>query len=287
MTDTRTIKTLKELTIKDNFMFGAVMMDEENCRRLLELTLGFPIARVVVSKEKSIVFNPEYKGVRLDIFAKDESNTHYNVEMQMAKKPALGKRARYYHSQLDMELLLVGDDYSELPDVYVIFICDFDPFGKERYCYTFENHCREEAGLHLPDGSHSVFLSTYGKNAEEVPQELVKFLEFVKADLSESGEDFEDDFISRLQKTIGEVKKSREMEERFMIFKEMLRDERAEGRVEGKVEDILDLLEDLGTVPEELRGKIMAEKDLAILKNWLRAAAKADSVEDFLANICL
>lgn len=26
-------KQLKELTLKDNFMFGAVMMEEENCRR--------------------------------------------------------------------------------------------------------------------------------------------------------------------------------------------------------------------------------------------------------------
>ena len=43
-------KTLKELTIKDNFMFGAVMCDEKNCRRLLELVLGFPIERVEVSK---------------------------------------------------------------------------------------------------------------------------------------------------------------------------------------------------------------------------------------------
>lgn len=27
-------KTLKELTLKDDFMFGAVMSDEENCRQL-------------------------------------------------------------------------------------------------------------------------------------------------------------------------------------------------------------------------------------------------------------
>lgn len=63
-------KQLKELTIKDNFMFGAVMMEEENCRRFLELALGFPIERVEVSKEKSIVYHPEYKGVRLDVYAK-------------------------------------------------------------------------------------------------------------------------------------------------------------------------------------------------------------------------
>lgn len=74
-------KTLRELTIKDNFMFGAVMCDEENCRRLLELVLEFQIDRVVVSKEKCMVYHPEYKGIRLDVYAKDENNTHYNVEM--------------------------------------------------------------------------------------------------------------------------------------------------------------------------------------------------------------
>ena len=45
-------KTLQELTIKDNFMFGTVMMDEEICRELLELVLGFRIAKMTVSKEK-------------------------------------------------------------------------------------------------------------------------------------------------------------------------------------------------------------------------------------------
>lgn len=56
-------------------MFGAAMMEEENCRRFLELELGFLIERVEVSREKSIVYHPEYKGVRLDVYAKDEKNT--------------------------------------------------------------------------------------------------------------------------------------------------------------------------------------------------------------------
>ncbi|WP_330684606.1 hypothetical protein [Blautia sp. XA-2221] len=54
-------KTLQDLTIKDNFMFGAVMSVEENCKSFLEMVLGFPIARVVVSKEKSMIYHPEYK----------------------------------------------------------------------------------------------------------------------------------------------------------------------------------------------------------------------------------
>lgn len=32
-------KTLQELTIKDNFLFGAVMVNEENCKEFLEMVL--------------------------------------------------------------------------------------------------------------------------------------------------------------------------------------------------------------------------------------------------------
>ena len=62
-------KQLKELTIKDNFMFGAVMMDEENCKGLLERVLQIKIDYVEISKDKSIVYHPEdvYKRQRMSI----------------------------------------------------------------------------------------------------------------------------------------------------------------------------------------------------------------------------
>ena len=124
-------KTLQELTLKDNFLFAAVMMEQENCKRLLELALGIEIDYVEVNTEKSIVYHPEYKGVRLDVFVRDEKNTRFNVEMQVAKQ-SLEKRTRYYHSQMDMEMLLTGVPYEELPNCYVLFICDFEDEFVER-----------------------------------------------------------------------------------------------------------------------------------------------------------
>ena len=126
---------LKNLTIKNNFMFAAVMSDEENCKGFLERALPIKIDHVEISTEKNIVYRPEYKGVRLDVYAKDENNTRYNVEMQVLKQTALGRRSRYYQSQMDMELLVKGCEYAELPDSYVIFLCDFDPFGEGKYRY--------------------------------------------------------------------------------------------------------------------------------------------------------
>lgn len=278
-------KKFKELTFKDNFMFGAVMIDEENCRKFLEMTLGFPISKVEVAKEKSIIYHPEYKSVRLDIYAKDEQNTHYNVEMQVIQKDNLAKRSRYYHSQIDMELLLAGLEYEKLPKSYVIFICDFDPFGREKYCYTFEMRCSENAKIELKDGSWTIFLSTCGKNDNEVPETLVKFLKFVKADLEESEKDFEDEFVKQIQESIRRVKSNREMEGRHMLFEELLRDERKEGRIEGRAEMLVELLQDLGEVPENLRKKIMAQRDSQILREWAKKALIFSSIEEFEKNM--
>ena len=225
-------KTLQELTISSAFMFGAVMADPELCKDLLERVLEIPIARVEVSKEKSIVYNPEYKGVRLDVYAADGNNTHYNIEMQALPVTAIEKRARYYHGQVDMELLLSGLPYAELPDTYVIFICDFDPFGLEKYRYTMQKVCKEESSLLMEDGAHTIFLSTKGRNGEEVPEELVKFLKYVGAPLSESENDFQDNFVEKLQEAVRKVKVSREMGARYMTLQELLNDERAAGRAE-------------------------------------------------------
>ena len=122
---------------------------------------------------------------------------------------------------------------------------------------------------------------------------LVKFLKYVKAGLDESTEDFQDDFVQRLQDAVRNVKASREMEERYMLLEELLKEERengriegkaegkVEGKVEGKAESILELLSDLGEVPEELRKKILGEKDLDILKSYLKKASASKTIEEF------
>ena len=202
-------KNLQELTIKDNFMFGAVMIEEANCRGFLEMVLGIPIQSLSIDLEKSLVYHPEYKGIRLDVIAKDEANTHYNVEMQVLQKTALGRRSRYYHSQIDMELLTSGLDYSKLPNSFVIFVCDYDPFGLKKYCYTFLNRCEEENTLKLDDGNVTIFLSTHGKNPQDVSEGMVRFLKFVKASLKASIADYKDDFVKQLQDTIVRIKASR------------------------------------------------------------------------------
>jgi predicted transposase/invertase (TIGR01784 family) len=252
----RNNKTLQELTIADDFMFGAVMQDPENCRLLLERILGMSIAHVDVIREKSITYHPEYKGVRLDVVAKDGNNTRFDVEMQVRKTP-IGKRSRYYHSQMDMEILLAGTDYDKLPNSYVIFICDYDPFGKGRYRYTFNTKCIEDPGVDIDDGVHTIILSNRGTNCDDISEELLSFLQYSRKSLAESREESQDAFIQRIQKSVCQVKASREMGELYMKLQLLLKEERQEGREEGRILGTIETMYDEGKSKEQITDRVV------------------------------
>ena len=223
-------KKLQDLTIKDAFMFAAVMSDTEQCRHLLELVLEMPILEVDVITEKSISYHPEYHGVRLDVLAEEAgTKRRFNVEMQVKTEHALAKRSRYYHAQMDMDALLTGETYDKLPDTYVIFICDFAPFAKRLYRYTVQNRI-QETGEMLNDGSHTIILSTKGENESEVSEKLVNFLKYVGQEADET----DDDYIKKIQEQIKRIKQNRDWEGKYMLLEEMMRDERMEGRQEGQ-----------------------------------------------------
>ena len=126
-----------------------------------------------------------------------------------------------------------------------------------------------------------------------MPPELVKFLKYVKAGLKESTEDFADSFVRRVQDAVRNVKTSREMEEQYMLLEELIKEEREDARQqallegrelgisEGRISDILELLSDLGEVPEDIRKALEEEKDPEVLGTCLKHAAKAASMDEF------
>ena len=188
---------------------------------------------------------------------------------------------------MDMELLRSGHGYGELPETYVIFVCDFDPCGCGRYLDTFENCCLEDGELKLNDGCRSLFLSTHGRNPGETPHEIASFLECLKT--GKAAECAGDTLAGRLQTSMEQIKQSREMEDRFMTIGELIEDDleeaRAEGRAEGittgRAQMILEMLRDKGFISEKTADRVLKEKNLTVLKEWNRLAVEAQSVQEF------
>lgn len=64
-------------------------------------------------------------------------------------------------------------------------------------------------------------------------------------------------------------------------MKEYLKMERRDSFAEGKAESLLDVLEDKGEIPKILKQKIQSEKDVEVLRKWLKVATKVSTVSEF------
>lgn len=58
-----------------------------------------------------------------------------------------------------------------------------------------------------------------------------------------------------------------------------------EGMQQAKQEDVLELLEEIGTIPEMLEKQIREQCDMEVLKRWLKLAAKVETIEEFSTSI--
>lgn len=68
----------------------------------------------------------------------------------------------------------------------------------------------------------------------------------------------------------------------FEYNEEEMKKIRADEYSVGKAENVLDLLEDVGEIPAGLHERILSETDLVLLKKWLKLAAKARTVREFM-----
>lgn len=88
----RKCKSYEELELSDDFMFAKVMQNKALCKELLELIMGFPIADIVyLEEQKTLDVAANAKSVRMDVYAADENQTIYDIEMQTGKKKHLPK----------------------------------------------------------------------------------------------------------------------------------------------------------------------------------------------------
>ncbi len=203
----------EELRISNDFIFGKVMQDAELCKELLQRILpDLEIDHIEYPElQKTMKEDFDAKGIRLDVYVNDGKGTVYDIEMQAVTSKHLPRRARYYQSMIDLQLVDKGQDYDTLNNSYIIFICLSDLFGKNRRMYTFENVCREDSEVMLNDGAKKVFLNAEGRSGT-VSGELKAFLEYV------AGRPSEDAFVKKLNEAVEKAKKNREWRHEYMTL---------------------------------------------------------------------
>jgi len=208
----------ENLRISNDFMFGKIMQNPKLCKELLQRILPeLEIDHVEYPEaQKGIRPDADAKSVRLDVYVLDGKGTVYDIEMQVVNTKELPKRARYYQSMIDLQMIDKGESYKKLKPGYIIFICPFDIFRKGRHIYTFENICKEDKDILLEDGTTKIFLNTAG-DKDDVSDGLKAFLDYV------AGKKPKDSFVEELEEAVKEARKNREWRHEYMTL--LMRDQ--------------------------------------------------------------
>ena len=188
------------------------------------------------------------------------------------------------------------EDSIKIQDITITFVC-------HRYPRSLMRHLKEERGYQITGVEDGIYYII----GDKIPIQMILTKELSEKHnlwLKSLTDDLEGaDTVRRLIEQYGEhtenklyqsvmnlivratQDKFKEVKTMCEALEELMKDEmdakKAEGKMEGKTESVLDLLLDLGEVPEKLRAEIMGQKNPEILKQWIKYAARAETVEEF------
>ncbi len=129
--------------------------------------IGF-VLRIILGRNdltvKKIQVQTELRNMQghssvLDVFAVDDKNTQYDIEVQSRSDGAKPKRARFYSGLIDSHTLAPGEDYEMLPEKYVIFFTENDVFGKCLPIYTVSRRIDELDYAPFNDCEHIIYVN--------------------------------------------------------------------------------------------------------------------------------
>ena len=238
------MKQFKNLTIQDDFMFAKVMTANlELTKKAIEVITERKVEDIQFHKAQ-YTSNPyiEAKGTRFDVLLEGD-DVRYDIEMQVRKQNDLTQRNTYYTSMLVVDSLRKGMSYKELPHIFVIFICIFDPFdvGKERYIAS-ERLCSE--GKDITDevnyngGYDKIYLNagSVKPTHTEGNKDLTNFLEYIRNNV------ISDELTEEMNNLVENTRINAEVELEYMTLEEKLNEFKAEGKQEQAIETARNLL---------------------------------------------
>ena len=194
---------MEKIKFTNATMFALAMNNEKFCAGLLERVMGGrKVAdllirdKVDLDVEENIIASLRAKKVTLDVRFSD-SEGWYCFEMQVRNEHNIEKRSRYYHSVIDTAEVKEGDKYKDIKAGYVIFLCCFDPFEKDKAKYDFVTYDPINS-LQLDDQRYTMILNS---KASEVPDELRTLFDYINNDVVDADDSLIqeiDEFVVRM-----------------------------------------------------------------------------------------
>ena len=179
----------EKLDVMDNFLFNQLCTNPQTregfLRCLIKNLLGKEAGKIVIRAENMIYPTlPDKRGVRLDVQIdeldqKDDITTIYDIEPHREPESDYPKKIRFSQAQIDKNTMSSGNnDFSCMPELFIVNIINYDPFGEDQMVYTFQKKCIEAPEVVYNDGVTILYFNTTGTKGGS--DELKIFLEYLE-----------------------------------------------------------------------------------------------------------
>ncbi len=217
-----------------------------------------------------------------------------NIEAQKSSEPEklgyhLQNRILFYMARMisaQKHTEFYGMDYDGLKKVRSIWIC----FAQGRDGDSIEEINLErktvfgnKESAHKIDLMQGIIVNIRdGENMKDSSNELISMLEqlFSRIDVAEKKRILEEEYGMIMTAELeGRVQNMCNWSEHFI--EKGIEKGIEQGIETGTRQAIIDLLEDIGVVPEDIRRCILGETDMEVLRKWHKSAARTESFESF------
>lgn len=163
------IQLVKELRPIDDVFFEVLADDPEVCEEILRVIMDddkLIVTDVIVQSSERNIYG---RSVRLDALCKLSTGKRVNIEVQRADNDDHLRRVRFNSASITVKDSEAGLSFSEIADVYVVYISQFDIFKGDFPIYHVDKVIRE-TGEAIDDGSAEIYVNTVIKDGSTVSE---------------------------------------------------------------------------------------------------------------------
>ncbi|ETO99253.1 PD-(D/E)XK nuclease family transposase [Lachnoanaerobaculum sp. MSX33] len=154
----RVKRVISELNPIDDLIFRKLAESRAFCEEILREFMQDPELEVIENYSQYSITNLERKSVILDAYCILKDGKRVDIEVQNLNDINHQKRVRYYSSVLTTNLVEKGSDFNSVPDICMIYICNFDLFKANKSLYTVKRSI-DGINIKLDNGLEEKYIS--------------------------------------------------------------------------------------------------------------------------------
>ncbi len=144
--------------IDDTFM-QKLVEDVGFCEEILQTILQMPDLIVLEVTPQRSLHNIDSRSVTVDVLCENSQGEQFSIEVQKSDNDDHQRRVRYNGACVQTIKFPKNTSFNELFNLYMVYISDFDVFGKGKTIYHIDRVLREIGDV-VDNGYYEVYVNT-------------------------------------------------------------------------------------------------------------------------------